>query len=65
MSETRVTVVLLTNMGSWVVAIVVAVLTYVFTKMKEREADWRKVKLELYKELHQRGGWDSRRANDA
>jgi hypothetical protein len=45
-----VTVALLTNMGSWAAAIVVAVLTYVLTKRKEREADWRTVKLELYKE---------------
>ena len=44
------TVALLTNMGSWAAAIVVAVLTYVLTKRKEREADWRTVKLELYKE---------------
>jgi len=32
------------------VALVTAVLTYVFTKHREREADWRKLKLELYKE---------------
>ncbi|HVC60834.1 MAG TPA: hypothetical protein VND19_10790 [Acetobacteraceae bacterium] len=31
-------------------AITVAVLTYLLTKHKEREADWRKVKLDLYKE---------------
>ncbi len=30
-------------------AIGVAVLTYVLTKRKEREADWRKLKLELYR----------------
>jgi hypothetical protein len=33
------------------VAIVAVILTYVFTLWREREADWRKVKLEFYKEF--------------
>ncbi len=32
-------------------AVVVAALSYLFTKMKEREADWRKWKYEQYKEF--------------
>ena len=32
-------------------AIIVATLSYLFTKMKEREADWRKWKYEQYKEF--------------
>jgi hypothetical protein len=33
------------------VAVIVAALSYLFTKMKEREADWRKWKYEQYKEF--------------
>lgn len=33
------------------VALIVAALSYLFTKMKEREADWRKWKYEQYKEF--------------
>ncbi len=32
-------------------AIVTASLTYAFTKRREREADWRKLKLEMYREF--------------
>jgi hypothetical protein len=32
-------------------AVIVAALTYLFTKMKEREADWRKWKYDQYKEF--------------
>ena len=32
-------------------AVIVAALSYLFTKMKEREADWRKWKYEQYKEF--------------
>jgi hypothetical protein len=32
-------------------ALVVTALSYYFTKMKEREADWRKYKYEQYKEF--------------
>ncbi len=32
-------------------AVIVAALSYVFTKMKEREADWRKWKFEQYKDF--------------
>jgi len=32
-------------------AVVTAVLTYLFTKRREREADWRKLKLDQYKEF--------------
>jgi hypothetical protein len=32
-------------------ALIVAALSYLFTKMKEREADWRKWKYEQYKEF--------------
>lgn len=41
---------LLSVVLSGVAAVIVAVLTYALTKQKEREADWRKVKLELYRE---------------
>jgi hypothetical protein len=33
------------------VAVIAAALSYLFTKMKEREADWRKWKFEQYKEF--------------
>ena len=33
------------------VSIIVAVLGYLFSKYKEREADWRRKKLEMYQEL--------------
>ena len=33
------------------VAVIVAALSYLFTKIKEREADWRKWKYEQYKEF--------------
>lgn len=33
------------------VALIVAALSYLFTKVKEREADWRKWKYEQYKEF--------------
>jgi protein required for attachment to host cells len=36
--------------GAVTVAAVTAGLTYLFTKHREREADWRKMKLDLYKE---------------
>lgn len=32
-------------------SVIVATLGYVFSKLKEREADWRKKKLEMYHEL--------------
>jgi hypothetical protein len=32
-------------------AVVVKAISYYFTKMKEREADWRKYNFELYKEF--------------
>lgn len=41
---------LLSAVLSGAAAIIVAVLSYLLTKRKEREADWRKVKFEHYKE---------------
>ncbi len=40
---------LFTAILSAAAAISVAILTYLLTKRKEREADWRKLKLELYR----------------
>jgi hypothetical protein len=41
--------ILIASVVSSLVAILLAILTYYLTKQKEREADWRKMKLELYK----------------
>jgi protein-S-isoprenylcysteine O-methyltransferase Ste14 len=40
----------LTTLFPVVAAIAVAVLTYFLTKRKEREADWRKLKFDLYRD---------------
>jgi hypothetical protein len=49
-SEIRVSASLAATIISGAIAIIVAFLSYFLTKQKEREADWRKVKLDLYRE---------------
>jgi hypothetical protein len=42
--------ILVASVISAAATVIVALLTYLLTKWREREADWRKVKLDLYKE---------------